>query len=209
MESDNWPTAELRGEKHTIPPLCPNCLRLGTEELRYADEPTMFPVGGGRLVIQTFRYCSPCAEVANAYIASRRKAGLVWLGLLALLLPIGILIGVLKDSIPTLRGFVRAYSVMPLLFVAMVLYFALGWTIMRRISRSAVERFPMRDGQKVWGLAALITGVSVKPQEAAQGDFIYHVYRAARPEWLKALVQANAALASDETYVRVVGGPRP
>lgn len=209
MNSENWPTAELRGERHAIPPLCPNCLQPGTVELRHADEPPMFPVGGGRLFIQTFRYCSGCAEVANAYIASRRKAGLVWLGLLVLLFPIGILVGVLKDRVPGLRDLIRAYSVMPLLFAGMVLYFVLGWAIMRRISRSARERFPMRDGQKEWGLAALITGVSVKPEEAAQGDFIYHVYRAARPEWLKALVQANASLVSDDTFARIVGGPKP
>jgi hypothetical protein len=61
-----------------------------------------------------------------------------------------------------------------------------------------MRRHPPLDNQAVWSLAAYYTGTG----------WTHSRYRAARPEWITALVEANPNLVDDETYRAVFGEDR-
>src|SRR5207244_3782302 len=77
------------------------------------------------------------------------------------------------------------------------------WWRKHALWRRAERSHPVREGQAVWGLAAFYTGETFGLGPSGR------VYRAARPEWLKALVEANPDQVDDATYQRLVGVARP
>ena len=66
------------------------------------------------------------------------------------------------------------------------------------------RRHPHRPGQAVWGLAAFYTGGT-----AFGFNNRFAVYKAARPEWIAALVRANPEQVDEAVYQNLVGTVRP
>jgi hypothetical protein len=99
---------------------------------------------------------------------------------------------------------------------AAILALALVWCGLRYSQNAAQRRQPQRPEQAVWGLAAYYTGDNVWAtlstrnwSEPEPSTAPIREYRAARPEWLRLLVEANPNQADEETYTRVVGTPKP
>ena len=84
--------------------------------------------------------------------------------------------------------------------IPMMIY--LGRWIAKASLRRAMRLHPQRTGQAVWGHAVYYS--SPHPLMKSDGG-----YRAARPEWIRALVEANPGGVSDETYRQCTGRERP
>ena len=80
--------------------------------------------------------------------------------------------------------------------IPMMIY--LGRWIDKASLRRAMRLHPQRTGQAVWGHAVYYEA----PYPPMNYDGGYH---AARPEWIRALVEANPGDASDETYRQWMG----
>ncbi len=207
MGVSHWPKVAVKGSSQVVPRTCPNCLGAADVSLRYCYirpwdvlRPTRY--------FQSFRYCAACAPAAEAHLRHRGRTG--WLlrfpGLFLVMLA-GMAAGMLglQHLLPgatdapggqVLRGVACGGGIAAALLLAGLL---IWW------SRRAAERgCPRREGQATWGLAAFYTG---SPVLNLLGD--RKIYRAARPEWLAALVRANPDQVDDATYRQVVGTDRP
>jgi hypothetical protein len=147
--------------------------------------------------LQTFHYCKACAEEARA--ATRRGRVLEVFSsfpvqVLLVLAPIVLLVwlaDVLRMPLPV--------SLLILaLEIPMIMY--LGRWIAKASLRRAMRLHPQRTGQAVWGHAVYYQC----PYYDYPGG-----YRAGRPEWIRALVEANPGGVSDETYRQWTGRERP
>lgn len=192
-----------------IPPVCPNCLAPGTVPVRYQPEEmhvfislllpaSFFPFE--RRDLQTFHYCKACAEEARA--ATRRGRVLAVFSSF----PVQILL-VLAPIVPLwwLAEVLWWLAEVRMLLLGLLLIPALGIPMMGRwIAKASLRRamrlHPQRTGQAVWGHAVYYSA----PYMGSEGG-----YRAARPEWIRALVEANPGGVSDETYWQWTGRERP
>ncbi len=192
-----------------IPPVCPNCLAPGTVPVRYqlvlVDvflslllPLSFFPFE--RRSLQAFHYCKACAEEARA--ATRRGRVLdvfssfpvQALLVLLMLVPIVSLLW-LAEGRMLLLGSLLILA----LGIPMMIY--MGRWIDKASLRRAMRLHPQRSGQAVWGHAVYYQ--SPYPLMRYEGG-----YRAARPEWIRALVEANPGGVSDETYRQWTGRER-
>ena len=188
-----------------IPPVCPNCLAPGTVPVRYQLEGmhvflslllplSFFPFE--RRDLQTFHYCKTCAEEARA--ATRRGRVLAVFSsfpvqILPMFAPIVPLWWLAEGKM-----FLLGLLLIPALGIPMMMY--LGRWIAKASLRRAMRLHPQRTGQAVWGHAVYYFA----PYMERDGG-----YRAARPEWIRALVEANPGGVSDETYRQWTGRERP
>ncbi len=206
---EEWSKVSLPGTGHVIPPVCPNCLAPGTVPVRYKLEgmdvflslllPLSFFPFDRHGSLQTFYYCKACAEEARA--ATRRGRVLAVLSsspvqillVLLMLAPIVSLLW-LAEGRMLLLGSLLILA----LGIPMMIY--LGRWIDSASLRRAMRLHPQRTGQAVWGHAVYYQC----PYYDYEGG-----YRAARPEWIRALVEANPGGVSDETYREWTGRERP
>jgi hypothetical protein len=215
MNVSLWPKVKLKGEYQAIPTLCPNCLKPASVELRYGYVPFLSVLSGEGTWFQSFWYCPECVDGAKAVLKYRDRTG--WLlrpwglaGLLLASLLVGIFVFVepghlgrwVEESQICDKGtvFVAGVAVFPVLLTALFIVARF------QFARNALNRHPMQPGQAVPGPAAYYTGPGMFG--LAEG-FGTRIYRAARPEWLKALVEANRDQVDPVTYERVMGSPKP
>ena len=203
-----WSVVKLPGTGHVIPPVCPNCLAPGTVPVRYQREGmhvflslllplSFFPFE--RRGLQTFHYCKACAEEARAATRHGRVLEVFSsfpvqaLLVLLMLVPIVSLLWLAEGRMLLLGSLLILALEIP-----MMIY--LGRWIAKASLRRAMRLYPQRTGQAVWG-------------HAVYWAFPYYEwdggYHAARPEWIRALVEANPGGVSDETYRQWTGRERP
>ncbi len=203
---EEWSTVKLPGTGHVIPPVCPNCLAPGTVPVRYQDVgigvfwSLLYPLSFfpfERRDLQTFHYCKACAEEARA--ATRRGRVLAVFCSSPVQIPLVLLM--LATIVPWLaegRMLLPGSLLILALGIPMMIY--LGRWIDSASLRRAMRLHPQRTGQAVWGHAVYYQC----PYYDYEGG-----YRAARPEWIRALVEANPGGVSDETYRQRTGRERP
>ncbi len=197
-KGDGWFGVRLPGTGHVIPPVCPNCLAPGTVPVRYQRVgmdvflSLLFPLSFFPFEhrdLQTFQYCKSCAEEARA--ATRRGRVLDVFSsfpvqFLLVFAPI-----VLLWWFVEVRAILLGSLLVLALEIPMMIY--LGRWIAKASLRRAMRLHPQRTGQAVWGHAVYYH----PPYPVMEWD---GGYRAARPEWIRALVEANPGVVSDETY---------
>jgi len=207
MGVSQWPKVALKGTSQVIPRVCPNCLHEADVSLRYCYirpwdvfRPTRY--------FQSFRYCGTCAPAAEADLKHHRRTD--WLrrvpGLMVVLFAAVLSTLLIVDAVlpgshdPKERSPVAAVAFAGSVAAAVLL----AWLCVRWSGKSALRRCPRQPGQAVWGVAAYYTGSPIL-------DLLGNskVYRAARPEWLAALVRANRDQVDDATYRLIAGEERP
>jgi hypothetical protein len=196
-----WTRVVLKGRAQVIPAVCPNCLQAADQKYRYGYKGLQ-----GWLTrttyYQTFTYCPACHPQAVSHLGLRRWG--VFAGVMALLFSIPLLVGIVDFLKPRLTGWSTDFQ----MFVTFVLA-ALGglciWALIYFTARRIKQgRRPLRPEQAVWGLAAFYTGGTHLGFSSSTS-----VYKAARPEWIAALVKANPDQVDDATYQCMVGDARP
>jgi len=210
---EGWSRVELPGTEHVIPPVCPNCLAPGTVPVKYQRavmsvfHSLLFPLSFfpfGRRSLQTFHYCKACAEEARAETRRGRVLDVFSS------FPVQILL-VLAPIVPLLwldplswiaEGEMLLLGLLLILALEIPMMIYLGRWIARASLRRAMRLYPQRTGQAAWGHAVYY--VSPYPVMNWVGG-----YDAARPEWVRALVEANPGGVSDETYRQWTGRERP
>jgi len=183
----NWPSQKLKGESQVLPRVCPNCLREANVELRYGYKGLKGWLTN-TTYYQSFLYCEPCAD----QVMAQRKLGLFrfWFCVL------GFFGGLIAFAF---AADTKEHSVLPLLApIAVIAVLVAGYRLIRSIKR---KKSPKRDDQAVWGIAAVYYGSGL--------DMSSSIFRAARPEWLAALVAANPDKVDDDTFQKVVGRAKP
>ncbi len=194
-----------------IPPVCPNCLAPGTVPVRYRRvgmyvfESLLFPLSFfpfERRDLQTFHYCKACAEDARAETRRGRVLDVFSS------FPVQILL-VLAPIVPLLwlaplswvaEGKILLLGLLLILALEIPMMIYLGRWIAKASLRRAMRLYPQRTGQAVWGHAVYWDS----PYYESGGS-----YHAARPEWIRALVEANPGGVSDETYRQWTGRELP
>ena len=190
-----WPKVTLRGEGQVIPHVCPNCLAPGLIHCRYDYSPPFFIWLFTRAsYYQTFFYCPGCAGL----LAAQDR---IW-GVFRWYLPVGIVVFTLLLIALERLGVSSNTAGSAVAVLVVVPYFLIfGW-----LRWQARVQYPLRADQVTWGRAAYCTGPGWVPALFGPSRA---VYRAAQPEWLKRLVEANPEQVDNETYQRVVGMPKP
>ena len=198
-----------------IPPVCPNCLAPGTVPVRYKRvvmcvfESLLFPLSFfpfERRSLQTFHYCKACAEEARAETRRGRilevfsSFPVQILLVLAPIVPLWWLAEVIVRLLDI--GSVGLWGLLLILALEIPMIIYLGRWIANASLRRAMRLHPQRTGQAAWGHAVYY--VSPYPVMNWVGG-----YDAARPEWIRALVEANPGGVSDETYRQWTGRERP
>jgi hypothetical protein len=152
--------------------------------------------------LQTFHYCKACAEEARA--ATRRGRLLAVLSSfpaqVLLVLAFMVVLAPIVSWWPAENRPLLGMLLILALEIPMMIY--LGRWIAKASLRRAMRLHPQRTGQAVWGHAVYYQ--SPYPPMNYEGG-----YRAARPEWIRALVEANPGGVSDETYRQWTGRERP
>ncbi len=212
---EGWSRVELPGTGRVIPPVCPNCLAPGTVPVRYKRvvmcvfESLLFPLSFfpfERRSLQTFYYCKACAEEARAETRRGRVLEVFSsfpvqiLLVLAPIVPLWWLAEVIVRLLDI--GSVGLWGLLLILALEIPIIIYLGRWIANASLRRAMRLHPQRTGQAAWGHAVYY--VSPYPVMNWVGG-----YDAARPEWIRALVEANPGGVSDETYRQWTGRERP
>ncbi len=210
---DEWSVVSLPGTGHVIPPVCPNCLAPGTVPVRYQPLgwavfwSLLFPLSFfpfERRSLQTFHYCKACAVEARAETRHGRVLEVFSsppVQLLLVLAPIVPLLWLAPQSwIAEGKMLLLGLLLILALEIPMVIY--MGRWIEKASLRRAMRLHPQRTGQAVWGHA--VYWASPYPPRDWDGG-----YHAARPEWIRALVETNPGGVSDETYRQWTGRERP
>jgi hypothetical protein len=205
MSVNQWPGVVLKGGSQVIPRLCPNCMKPATTDLRYAYA-NPWAVLGSRQYFQTFRYCDACAPAAEALAGHRRKTAWMYRfpGIFALLIPPLAVVIPLLVLARNLQVMPQDPNVVTGLAIAGLVLLGLfpAWILERWFLGRLQRRHPQSAAQACWGLAAYYTGDTLLGVQSRK-------YQAARPEWIRALVQANADQVSDEVYRQATGEARP
>lgn len=201
-----WTKVKLKGDSQTIPRICPSCLAPSTTEWRYCYV-RPFPLGflDRTRYWQTFYYCDACSPGVQAFFGKEKVSGC----LVPILFIAGLVGGLLllipkegsnpdqSDAGKTRRGLAMAGAA-----VAAIALPVAGSLGVKAIYKG---RAPQRPDQPVWGPSAYYIGDGWMGFGSADA----RVYTAVRPEWLKALVEANPAQVDEATYQRVAGTARP
>ncbi len=201
---EGWSYVKLPGTGHVIPFVCPNCLAPGTVPVRY--QRVMMSVFGSLLYpfsffpfdrrsLQTFYYCKACAEEARAETRRGRVLEVFCsfpVQMLLVLAPIVPLFWLAPLSWVA-EGKMLLLGMLLILSLEIPIMIYLGRWIAKASLRRAMRLYPQRTGQAAWGHAVYY--VSPYPVMNWIGG-----YDAARPEWIRALVEANPGGVSDETY---------
>ncbi len=209
---EGWSSLKLPGwTGHVIPPVCPNCLASGTVPVRYQPLgwcvfwSLLFPLSFfpfERRGLQTFHYCKACAVEARAETRHGRVLEVFSsppVQLLLVLAPIVPLLWLAPQSwIAEGKMLLLGLLLILALEIPMMIY--VGRWIAKASRRRAMRLHPQRTGQAVWGHAVYWAFPYL------EWDGGYH---AARPEWIRALVEANPGGVSDETYRQWTGRERP
>jgi hypothetical protein len=204
MSTQRWSKVELTGEGQAIPRTCPNCLKPSEVENRYSyTRPFPIYLLDRTRYWQTFYYCSSCARTLDAFFKHQRIKGWLWFPAGAAF--IGALIGsaMLFSKGGPFERLKDSDAMVPIMIGAdLLLVIALFWGISSMIKRFIKGRHPQQADQATWGPAAYFVG-SWLGLGNAKG------YIAARPEWIRALVESNRDQVDDATYQRIVGAPKP
>ena len=193
-----WPRVALMGYGCTMPAVCPSCLAEAHEPVRCFHKDLFscfyYPFGPAA---DTFFYCEACAEAARAGVRCDRLRR--YLTYLFPLLVLAFVVAGVMGLIVRLSGPLNAHWKSLPESVKLVVWFlgtALLWRLVvggyRRIQR---KRYPKTDAQVVWGVAAYYT--------------CWDNYKAARPEWIEALVRCNPERVKDKVYRRITGEDPP
>jgi hypothetical protein len=199
--AQQWTRIVMKGRAQVIPEVCPNCLGEANQKLRYGYKGLE-----GWLTrttyYQSFSYCQRChPQVVSATKLRRWGIFGAVLGAIAYIPFTILLLRFLEDpatgkaSDAMIKAGMAAACV-PGLGVAVLVYW-LARTLKRR-------RHPQRPEQAVWGQAAFYTGSA---RMGLSSDT--SVYKAARPEWIAALLKANPEQVDDATYQGATGTARP
>ena len=164
----DWPELALTFTGQTnLPQVCPNCLAPGTESRRVTYYSS---VGSDIKFYANFLYCSPCAKTIDAHKEWRRKLSLfLGIGPVAIFVP-AFYVGMTFSDM-------RLFFIVAAVITAGIIQFA------RSTKAAALEECPLKPNQAVWGPAAFYIG--------AEGFGRSEIFKAIRPEWLKALADAN------------------
>ena len=209
-----WPKIALYGRSQVIPHVCPNCLAPAELEFRYSRS----RFGNRRLgYIQSFYYCEDCADYVLAEGRFENCKAPMALLVVLLIAPVYVILAVLAlFGSMALAGIDLAHEGKPQewevwvlvagVFLVIFAVFLAGrmtysWLV-GVVRRRAIRRKPIGHGQAVWGRAAYCTDAPLLANGWAE-------YRAVRPEWIRALVEANPDQVHDDAYLRVVGVPKP
>lgn len=201
-----WTKVKLKGESQTIPRVCPSCLAPSTTEWRYCYV-RPFPLGflDRTRYWQTFYYCDACSPGIQAFFSKEKVSGC----LVPVLFILG-LVGGLLLFIPNEKGRpsqteeAKTRRVMAMVGAGVA---AIGLPIVGALGVKAIYkgRAPQRPEQPVWGPSAYYIGDGMM----GFGSMDARAYTAVRPEWIKALVEANPDQVDDATFQRVVGSAKP
>ena len=203
MSLRDWSYVELKGDIHAIPQMCPNCLEPGDQALRTQHVglcASLFCPLPYRGPEQTFYYCPNCIDAARAgaRVNQMRRFLWWWPSLMALLLVAGgvfaIFVGPFSPLHEHWKAFLKATNQWAMLIIP-VTAIVLGMVLWRVYRRRQMKRFPKREDQAVWGVAAYCTD--------------YGRYYTPYGEWIVALVEANPNLVDDDTYRAATGRDRP
>ncbi|MGO8691063.1 MAG: hypothetical protein ACLQLG_15695 [Thermoguttaceae bacterium] len=209
MSRRQWSKVALGGERHLIPKVCPNCLAPSEVERRYAYKaPWWLWIIDSARYIQTFYYCRDCGAQAGAYTwyhkwVSRVRFPFAVLSLAALV-ALGELLGRMSRGLPN-DSPLPPWGTAALLPAALVVW----WGLCRWLKRRALVSAPILEKQAVWGPAVYYTGDRGFGLLDLFAGASRSVYRAARPEWIRALVEANPEKVDDATYRDAVGAEKP
>jgi len=151
---------------------------------------------------QTFTYCADCHPQAASALGLRRwgvfaavEAIFAWILLFVAFVDL-----VRDPATGTAAGLRGAVAIA----AATAMAIAQGAAIYLAARAIKRRRHPPRPGQAAWGLAAFYTGGT-----AFGFNNAFAVYKAARPEWIAALVRANPDQVDDAVYRSHVGTARP
>jgi len=177
-----WHSIDFSRNAQVIPPLCPSCLASAAMPVRTTH---LFL---NQRYTQTFYYCEPCGKQTES------APSLFFSAL------IGLLLGAFAGNAFALGMYsklseaMKSNSVVNALPLIMMVSGAVGLPWWRR--RSALRRFPLREGQAAWGPAAYYVGT---PGFGFGGGARY---KALRPEWIREFVRLNADQADAATCGR-------
>ena len=195
MSLAKWPSVKLSSGSVIMPRTCPNCLAPSTWNWRYGYRSALW-ILSRTTYYQTFYYCEDCAKQLKRYFRWRSVTGFFGF-FMYIAAVVGTLIFADNLKLPT-KGLGLALGIG--LTVAAV---ALVWAGLRGVRTAILSRQKLNDKQAGYGPAAYYTGPSLGVLGGGE------IYKSLRPEWLRALIEANPALVDDETYRREVGREKP
>jgi hypothetical protein len=161
---------------------------------------SFFPFERGGL--QTFHYCKACAEQARAATRRGRVLDVFSSSPVQVLLLFAFMVVLAPIVWWWPAEWTPCGGLLLILALEILMMIYLGRWIEKASLRRAMRLHPQRTGQAVWGHAVYYQ--SPYPLMRYDGG-----YRAARPEWIRALVEANPGGVSDETYRQWTGRERP
>ena len=210
MSRRQWSKVALGGERHLIPKVCPNCLAPSEVERRVCLQ--------GPVVAMDHRQCAVHPDVLLLPGLRWRRRGRIpgiTSGSLACgslspccrwppWLPWGNCWGGCRAGCPT-TALCRRGARRPCSPPCSVVW----WGLCRWLKRRALVSAPILEKQAVWGPAVYYTGDRGFGLLDLFAGASRSVYRAARPEWIRALVEANPEKVDDATYRDAVGAEKP
>ena len=191
--SRRWTSVSLKGDSFRIPRLCPSTLRPAEMELRYGYV-SFSPLSLWDQFYQTFNYATDAGEATFAYLRYRSKCAWLWAAVIVL--------------VPATFGLALGYaSPHPALvftvWAAPLACVMLGGWLTLRLRRNALRRHPLPKDAVSWRPAAYYVGPGLNLFARRS------VFKARRPEWIRALVEANPGAVDNATYARITGSARP
>lgn len=198
-----WMRAKFKGDSHQIPRVCPNCLQPADTEWRYCyTAPMPLYIFDRTRYWQTFYYCSGCSAQLDAFFKKEKVLG--WLFFLWIIGGVFTLVGAIAQSEKdgALVPLAQSIGQDAIVIGSLVLYVALVVGLILFIKSRYKKRAPLQAHQAAWGPAAYYTG------NGFFGFSSYAMYKAARPEWIKAMAQFNPDAVDDKDYERIVGAPK-
>lgn len=192
--SKRWTSVSLKGDSQMIPLLCPSTLRPADLKLRYGYV-RFNPLTWWSTFYQTFHYAEDAGQAVQAYLKYRTLRLWWWLFVLIVLTP-GAWILTLVEIGSNSSLFFLGWAV-PLACLG------IGVLVTFRMRRRAMARHPLPKDAISWRPSAYYvgSGLNVFARRA--------VYKARRPEWIRALVEANPDAVDNATYARITGSARP
>ncbi len=208
MSLRSWSKVTLGGQRHVMPKVCPNCLAPSEVDRRYAYKaPWWLWLVDSARYIQTFYYCRDCGAQVGAYYWYRK-----WLARvrflfavlsLAALVALGEWLGRLSRGQPN-DSLLPPWGTLALLPAVLLVW----WGLRRWLKQRALRSAPILEKQAVWGPAAYYVGERGWGLADLFTGASRSVYRAVRPEWIRALAEANPEKVDDATYRGVVGAEK-